>query len=121
MEISKNINKLDDNMMVLLAVNACNFFEDLYFNKNNRKQDIFLKKHINNFSKYIDMFVLILKKLKFDDDTIDEIMTSIKDKNDAVFPEIENTLIYYYEDEIDFDNDDIIKFCLNPFDLSKLN
>ena len=50
---------------------------------------------------------------------IDETINAIKNKKDYIFPIIEDTLMYYFDDEIDFDNDEIINFGLKPLDLSK--
>lgn len=120
MDISKNINDIDKNTMVILAVNACNFLESLYL-KDAKNQYVFLKNNVDDYDKYINVFITILNKITIDSDFMKEILEAIKEKNEAVFPELESTLIYYYEDEINFDDDNILKFCLKPFDLSKIN
>ena len=116
---TRKIDEMNKHELVLLAINACNLLEDVFLIENEKEQEIFKNKHIENFERYVKKFVRILKKLNYDKYDIDETINAIKNKKDYIFPIIEDTLMYYFDDEIDFDNDEIIDFGLNPLDLSK--
>lgn len=100
-------------MLVIYSINGCIAFEKYFRNKNNIDN---LKKI--NLEKYINNFIMILEKLNFNIEN--DVRIAIKNKNSTFFEELEQTLIYFYEDGIDFDDDNIIKKCMNFYDLSLL-
>ena len=115
---TRKIDEMNKHELVLLAINACNLLEDIFHFKNIEEQEKYKNEHIENFKRYVKKFLRILKKLRFDEDTIKNVISSIKNRKNNIFPIIEDTLIYYYEDQIDFDNEDIMDFGLTPYDLS---
>lgn len=99
--------------LVIYGINACIALNKCFRNKNNINNF----NNINNLEKYINNFIIILKKLNFDIEI--DVHNAIKNKNSTFFEELEQTLIYFYEDEINFD-DNILKKCMDFNDLSLL-
>lgn len=117
---TRKIDEMNKHELVLLAINACNLLEDIFLIRDINEQEKYKNEHIEDFERYTKKFVRILKKLGFDKNNIDEIKQAIFDRKDFVFCDLEMSLIYTYEDNMDLDSDEAIDFGVSSYDLSKL-